>query len=337
MNESQVRQSFVEKALSFLGCNEKDGSHKKIIDGYNEHKPLARGYAVKYTDSWCATFVSFITIKLGYEDIIPLECSCEEMIKLFMKKGIWNEDGRIVPEIGDIIFYNWDEKKQNNNGRADHVGIVEKIQGNIITVVEGNYSNSVKRRNVQIGNGYIRGYGQPKFEKKADKKTDSKTASSSASTSGSNVNTSGSLKVGDVVQFIGSKHYATSYSGAKAFSCKGGLAKVTAISKGSTYPYHLVAVSGKGSTVYGWVKAKDIKGVETAKTSSTIKVGDIVDFKGSKHYVSSYLGAKSSSCKPGKARVTKINKNGKYKYHLVKASGSKSTVSGWVHANDIEK
>ena len=40
---------------SYLGCKEANGSHRKIIDLYNSHKPLARGYAVKYTDAWCST------------------------------------------------------------------------------------------------------------------------------------------------------------------------------------------------------------------------------------------------------------------------------------------
>ena len=58
-----------------------------IIDTYNSHKPLARGYAMKYTDAWCATFVSAVSIKCGLTDILPTECSCGEMIALFKKLG----------------------------------------------------------------------------------------------------------------------------------------------------------------------------------------------------------------------------------------------------------
>ena len=74
MTEQEIRNRVVSKAKSYLGCKESDGSHKKIIDLYNSHKPLARGYAVKYTDEWCATFVSSIGIALGYTDIMPTEC-----------------------------------------------------------------------------------------------------------------------------------------------------------------------------------------------------------------------------------------------------------------------
>ena len=46
MTENQLRQKVVKIAVSYLGCKEADGSHRKIIDLYNSHKPLARGYAV---------------------------------------------------------------------------------------------------------------------------------------------------------------------------------------------------------------------------------------------------------------------------------------------------
>ena len=76
-------------------------------------------------------------------------------------------------------------------------------------------------------------------------------------------NTTGNFKVGDIVEFTGTKHYANA-NAAIGPACKPGKAKVTATYKGK-HPYHLVAVSGGGSTVYGWVDAADIK-TETAST-----------------------------------------------------------------------
>lgn len=58
-----------------------------------------------------------------------------------------------------------------------------------------------------------------------------------------------------------------------ASSCKPGKAKVTAIAKGKAHPYHLIAVSGAGSTVYGWTDAADIKTSAAATaTSYLVKV-----------------------------------------------------------------
>lgn len=152
-------------AQAWIGMNEKDGSHKEIIDIYNAHKPLARGYKVKYTDSWCATFISALAIKCGATDIIPTECSCQKMIELFKKLGVWVENENRKPNPGDIIFYDWDDNGNGDSkGWADHVGIVEKVSGNTITVIEGNYSNAVKRRAIAVNAQDIRGYAVPKYE-----------------------------------------------------------------------------------------------------------------------------------------------------------------------------
>ena len=154
----------LEQAKAWLGRNEADGTHKLIIDTYNAHKPLARGYAVKYTDAWCATFVSAVAIKTGCTDIIPTECSCPKQIELFKKIGCWAESDSRTPNPGDIIYYDWEDSGSGDNvGTSDHVGIVEKVDGLTITVIEGNYSNSVKRRMLAVNGKYIRGYGVPKY------------------------------------------------------------------------------------------------------------------------------------------------------------------------------
>ena len=162
---SKYASKVVEQAKAWLGYNEADGTHKQIIDVYNAHSPLARGYKVKYTDAWCATFVSAVAVQLGYTDIIPTECSCPKMITLLQNMGAWNEDDSRVPNPGDLIFYDWEDSgKGDNKGSSDHVGIVEKVSGGKITIIEGNYSNSVKRRTLSVNGKYIRGYGVPKYD-----------------------------------------------------------------------------------------------------------------------------------------------------------------------------
>lgn len=162
---SKYASKVVGQAQAWLGRKESDGSHREIIDVYNSHKPLARGYAVKYTDAWCSTFVSAVAIKLGYTDIIPTECGCEKHIELFKKLNSWVEDENRVPNAGDIIFYDWEDNGiGDNRGNSDHVGIVEKVSGSTITVIEGNINNSVGRRTLQVNGKYIRGYGVPKYD-----------------------------------------------------------------------------------------------------------------------------------------------------------------------------
>ena len=171
-----LRTTVVEQAKAWLGYNEADGSHKKIIDVYNSHKPLARGYKVKYTDEWCATTVSAIAIKLGYTAIIPTECSCTKMIELLKKLGAWQENDAYRPQPGDILFYDWDDNGTGDNKNGpDHVGIVEKVSGNTITVIEGNYKQAVTRRNITIDGKYIRGFGVPKYDAEPVKSTNKQT------------------------------------------------------------------------------------------------------------------------------------------------------------------
>lgn len=245
MTEKQVREKVVSIIKGWNGKNEKDGTHKSIIDLYNSHKPLPRGYKVKYTDSWCATTISAVAIKAGYTDIMPVECSCNEYIKLAKSMGIWVEKDSYTPQIGDIILYDWDDSGSGDNkGSADHIGMVTAVSGKNITVEEGNKSDAVGTRKMTVNGKYIRGYVTPKYSKKA--------TSSTSSTK---------FKVGDKVMFTGSLHYTSSYSNAKARGCKAGKAKVTKVVAGRPHPYHLVAVAGKGSTVYGWVNAKDVKSI----------------------------------------------------------------------------
>lgn len=171
---SYLRTKVVEQAKAWLGYNEADGSHKKIIDIYNSHKPHPRGYAMTYSAPWCATTVSAVAIHLGYTSIIPVECSCTKMIELLKKLGAWEEKDSYVPKPGDLLFYDWDDDGigENTDG-PEHVGIVEKVTGNVITVIEGNYKNAVTRREIAVNGKYIRGFGVPKYD--AEKTTSSTT------------------------------------------------------------------------------------------------------------------------------------------------------------------
>lgn len=163
------RQDIVKQAESWIGKKESDGSHKIIIDTYNKHKPLARGYKVKYTDAWCATFVSAVSIAQGATSIIPTECGCGQMIELFKQLGCWVEDDSYIPSPGDIMFYDWDDNGNGDNkGYPEHVGIVQKVSGSALYVIEGNYSNSVKVRRLVVNGKYIRGYGIPKYLEKIE-------------------------------------------------------------------------------------------------------------------------------------------------------------------------
>lgn len=162
---SKYASKVVKQAQEWIGRKESDGSHEYIIDIYNEHKPLAQNYTVQYYDNWCATFVSAVAIKLGYTDIIPTECGCQRMIELFKKIGCWVENENVTPKPGWILFYDWqDDGKGDNKGWSDHVGIVEKVSGSTIYIIEGNRGDMVKRKTLKVNGKTLRGYGVPKYD-----------------------------------------------------------------------------------------------------------------------------------------------------------------------------
>lgn len=150
--------SVLSLARSWIGKNERDGSHKEIIDIYNSHAPLARGYKVKYTDKWCATFISAVFIKLGVYTF--LECGCQEMMEKLKSLGLWKGDETPAPAW--IVFYDW-----NNDDVADHVGFVESISGKSMVVIEGNYKDAVGRRTINIDSPYIIGFARPNYSEES--------------------------------------------------------------------------------------------------------------------------------------------------------------------------
>lgn len=243
MTENEIRRAVAAKAASMIGSAEGSAAHHAIIDGYNAHKPLARGYAVKYTDAWCATFASYVAILMGYTDIIPTECGCEEQIKLFAAKGRWVENDAYTPAVGDYIYYDWDDNGVGDcTGHADHVGIVESVNGSTITVIEGNNSDNVKRRNIAVNGRYIRGFGIPNYASKA---TASAPAAPEAPTA-----TAGdtyTVKAGDTLSGIAAK-YGTTYQKLASYN---GIANPNIINVGQK-----ISIPGSGVRTYT-VKAGD--------------------------------------------------------------------------------
>lgn len=153
------RADTIHKITNLRGEN----AHRWVVDTYNSIEPRPRGYKLQNKDPWCASTVSAVFHSLGYDDLA--ECSCPMMVQKAKDLGIWVEDDAYVPKPGDVIMYDWqDDGKGDNMGNPDHVGIVVKVTDKKITVREGNKSNSVGNRTIDINGRFIRGFIVPPYE-----------------------------------------------------------------------------------------------------------------------------------------------------------------------------
>lgn len=170
MTETKLRQLVVDTIAAGVGSVRGDAWHRGILDTYNSHKPLPRGYAVQVGDHYCATTVSAVWIRAGVDTVAVVECSCSKMVELAKAKGIWVEDDAYVPKPGDAVIYDWqDDGKGDNKGVPDHVGIVERVDGNSMTIIEGNRPvGHVARHTLAVNGRYIRGFITPKYSAMAE-------------------------------------------------------------------------------------------------------------------------------------------------------------------------
>lgn len=83
-------------------------------------------------------------------------------------------------------------------------------------------------------------------------------------------------------------------------------------------------------------KTKKKNKTKKNKTRATFKKGDIVYFSGKLQYKSSQSNKDKALCPKGKVEITKINKNGKHKYHVKGIKTSEYTY-GWVDEKYIKK
>lgn len=145
-------------ARSYIGIQEQSTKHREIVDIYNGYRPLARGYYITPYDAWCMAFVSVCFIKANAVSALGrTECGCQEYLNYAKSMGM--TVSKSEARYGDIVLYDWGQ-----DGRSDHVGIVESVSGPTLKVIEGNKSDSVGYRNISIGNGQISGVVRPHYK-----------------------------------------------------------------------------------------------------------------------------------------------------------------------------
>lgn len=148
------RDRILEIARTQLGYKEGPNNDTKYGDWYGLPN-----------NPWCQMFISWCADQAGIgTDIIPRAASCPTALEWFMKR-----DGRIgdIPaQPDDLVFYEWSGETAAR--AADHVGIVEKVEGSepseqVLTTIEGNYNDNVQRRVVRYRDMGLKAICRPRY------------------------------------------------------------------------------------------------------------------------------------------------------------------------------
>ena len=254
------------------------GNKYYITKGRGGYSDAIRG---RPTDTLCDVLSNCVGYAYGrFNEIGGYGC-CKYLRPVNAENFIQYATGLTVgqtPKLGACMVWRKGATLNGSDG-AGHVAIVEKIiSATEIVTSESGYGRSTPfwTRERKKGNGnWGAGSAYTFLGFIYNPAVADGAVSDDAPPSGGGVaeNGSGGCKVGDIVTFTGDKHYTGANStGGK--TCKPGKAKVTQVYRpdASRHPYHLVAISGGGSTVYGWVDAADI----AATSSGGFAAGDQV-------------------------------------------------------------
>ena len=116
-------------------------------------------YGYPYRVEWCAIFVSWCADQCGFLDagVLPRMEGVRPYVDWFQERGQW-QDWSYAPMAGDIIFLDWE-----SDGLADHVGIVERVEGGVIYTVEGNADDRCIENHYFLDSAPVYGFGLPTY------------------------------------------------------------------------------------------------------------------------------------------------------------------------------
>ena len=122
---------FLTQARTYIGQNGDYVCNTKLHLGYIDH--------------WCAFAVSAIMKDCGFigKYIKKIEGGAGSIPRESDGKyGKWFKKGTISPQSGDLFFLRYEDYPSQDKYFCDHVGILESVNGNTLTTLEGNVDGS---------------------------------------------------------------------------------------------------------------------------------------------------------------------------------------------------
>lgn len=162
--ESYGDQNYVNHVLQYypLGHAFLPGGGQALVEvarsqlGNVGGEPYWSWYGFPDRVEWCACFVSWCADQCGLIEsgIVPKYSYCDDGIAGFQSHGLWEGRG-YTPQPGDSVFFDWDQ-----DGHANHVGIVEYYENGVIHTIEGNAGDKCRRRSYELLHYAIIGFGR---------------------------------------------------------------------------------------------------------------------------------------------------------------------------------
>lgn len=126
------KEKFLDKARTYLGVNGKYVCLQKLKLGYVDHWCAFAVCSVFNDNEQVGKYIAEIT---GGAGSIPR--GSDGKYGKWFKKSV-----NLPPERGDLFFLRYADYPKEDKYFCDHVGIVEEVNGNVITTLEGNVDGS---------------------------------------------------------------------------------------------------------------------------------------------------------------------------------------------------
>lgn len=336
--------------MSGVGLDDKNanagtGNWTKYARDLDEIQSFYNGK--KQGAAWCDVFVDWLFMKcFGADTAMKMLCQPKNSAGAGCKysKDYYQASGRFVktPMPGVQIFF------YDNAGQINHTGIVETVNGDQITTIEGNTMDRVARMTYSIHDGRIAGYGIPIWELAGNVTVPQEPAV--AINIDMNIVNNMFLRLGDKNEQVAAMQnrliklgYDVGNDGADGDF---GVDTLAAL-KQFQYDHNLPECGYFGPATFAAMKPTQsqtqssttptVPGfTPTPQGTSEFKIGNFVNFTGNKQYMSP-TAQMSRSATPGKARVVTVQKGKAHPYYLAHATNGGSNVFGWVDATDVEE
>lgn len=147
-------------AKKYLGYGVNDLVYREILSVYN--MTVQEKEKAQPNEPWSSTFLSVCFVEASSENAYRLiglpEKNKKQFIAKLKKKRIYFETGSNSLKVGDLVDF-----------KDDNVGIIEAINGRVITIIVGDKDGTIGRIRCLNNDPRLNGFARPKYasEKKA--------------------------------------------------------------------------------------------------------------------------------------------------------------------------